>query len=308
MKSVMYHYVREFDDKHPNFRFLDIENFRRQLDYFEQNFGFVDQDEWQKFLIGGEMPKREGKVVLTFDDAMTCHFDYVYPELVARGLWGTFYVPSAPYSNNKILDVHRIHLLCGAVDGSELFNEAMMRMEDDMIPDKKRKEFKEKTYTNQTNYEGVSEFKRLLNYFIDYKHRSGFIDVVSKVFNYEFSAKSFYVQKEQLMKMHKNGMIFGSHTVSHPVMSKLSRSAQEQEICSSFDFLNSLGITDHKTYCHPYGGFHSFDQNTIDILNENNVAYSFNVEPRDITRQDFQSNIQCLPRYDCNLFEHGRAS
>lgn len=308
MKSVMYHYVREYDDKHPNFRFLDVENFKRQLDYFDQNFGFVQQEEWQKFVDTGEMPQRDGKVVLTFDDAMRCHFDYVYPELLRRGLWGIFYVPTAPYANNKILDVHRIHLLCGAVNGSELFNEAMKRIDEDMILDKKRKEFKEQTYTNQTNYEGVSEFKRLLNYFINYQHRSGFIDVVSKIFNYEFSAKSFYVPKEQLVKMHKNGMIFGSHTVTHPVMSKLSKSAQEQEIRASFEFLNTLNITDQKTYCHPYGGFHSFDENTVKILDEQNVAYAFNVDYREITQQDHQSNKQSLPRYDCNLFEHGKAS
>jgi peptidoglycan/xylan/chitin deacetylase (PgdA/CDA1 family) len=308
MKSVMYHYVREFDDRHPNFRYLDVENFRRQLDYFDQNFGFVDQDEWQKFVDNGEMPLREGKIVLTFDDAMSCHFDYVYPELIARGLWGIFYVPTAPYSSNKILDVHRIHQLCGAVNGSELFNEAMKRIDEDMIPDSKRAEFKEQTYTNQTNYEGVSEFKRLLNYFIDYQHRTGFIDVVSKVFNYEFSAKSFYVQKDKLVKMHENGMIFGSHTVNHPVMSKLSKLAQKREISSSFEFLNTLGITDQKTYCHPYGGFHSFDQNTLEILDEQNVAYSFNVDYRDITQHDILSNKQYLPRYDCNLFEFGQAS
>ena len=117
MKSIMYHYVREYDDKHPNFRFLDVQNFRKQLDFFEKNFGFVDQDEWQKFVDNGEMPLREGKIVLTFDDAMSCHYDYVFPELLKRNLWGIFYVPTAPYMDNKLLDVHRVHLLCGAVDG-----------------------------------------------------------------------------------------------------------------------------------------------------------------------------------------------
>ena len=103
-------------------------------------------------------------------------------------------------------------------------------------------------------------------------------------------------------------MIFGSHTVTHPVMSKLSKSAQEQEIRASFEFLNTLNITDQKTYCHPYGGFHSFDENTVKILDEQNVAYAFNVDYREITQQDHQSNKQSLPRYDCNLFEHGKAS
>ncbi|MEP2945658.1 MAG: polysaccharide deacetylase family protein [Lentilitoribacter sp.] len=308
MKSIMYHYVREYDDKHPNFRFLDIQNFRKQLDFFEKNFGFVDAQEWESFITNGQMPDQEGKVVLTFDDAMSCHYEFVFPELIKRGLWGIFYVPTAPYMDNKLLDVHRVHLLCGAVDGEELFHEAMKLIDEDMIPDSKRKEFREQTYTNQTNYEGVSEFKRLLNYFIDYDRRESFIDVLSDVFGYQYSANSFYVQKTQLSEMFDHGMIFGSHTVSHPVMSKLTRADQTHEITSSFAFLDELNLTKHKTYCHPYGGFHSFDQNTVEILDEQNVAYSFNVDYRDITQQDIIANKQSLPRYDCNLFEFGKAS
>lgn len=308
MKSVMYHYVREYDDKHPNFRFLDVQNFRKQLDFFEKNFGFVDAREWENFITNGQMPDQEGKVVLTFDDAMSCHYEFVFPELIKRGLWGIFYVPTAPYIDNKLLDVHRVHLLCGAVDGEELFDEAMKLIDEDMIPDSKRKEFREQTYTNQTNYEGVSEFKRLLNYFIDYDRRESFIDVLSDVFGYQYSANSFYVQKTQLSEMFDHGMIFGSHTVSHPVMSKLTRADQTHEITSSFAFLDELKLTKHKTYCHPYGGFHSFDQNTVEILDEQNVAYSFNVDYRDITQQDIIANKQSLPRYDCNLFEFGKAS
>lgn len=308
MKSVMYHYVREYDDKHPNFRFLDVQNFRKQLDFFEKNFGFVDAQEWESFVTNGQMPDRRGKVVLTFDDAMSCHYEFVFPELIKRGLWGIFYVPTAPYIDNKLLDVHRVHLLCGAVDGEELFDEAMKLIDEDMIPDSKRKEFREQTYTNQTNYEGVSEFKRLLNYFIDYDRRESFIDVLSDVFGYQYSANSFYVQKTQLSEMFDHGMIFGSHTVSHPVMSKLTRADQTHEITSSFAFLDELKLTKHKTYCHPYGGFHSFDQNTVEILDKQNVAYAFNVDYRDITQQDIIANKQSLPRYDCNLFEFGKAS
>ena len=236
----MYHYVREYDDKHPNFRFLDAQNFRKQLDFFEKNFGFVDAQEWESFVINGQMPDRRGKVVLTFDDAMSCHYEFVFPELIKRGLWGIFYVPTAPYMDNKLLDVHRVHLLCGAVDGEELFHEAMKLIDEDMIPDSKRKEFREQTYTNQTNYEGVSEFKRLLNYFINYDRREAFIDTLSDVFGYQYSANSFYVQKPQLTEMFDHGMIFGSHTVSHPVMSKLSRAEQTYEITSSFAFLDEL--------------------------------------------------------------------
>jgi peptidoglycan/xylan/chitin deacetylase (PgdA/CDA1 family) len=308
MKSIMYHYVREFDSLYPNFRFLDIANFRRQLDFFERTYGFVDRTEWSTFTKKGELPNIKGKVLLTFDDAMKCHFDYVYPELVNRGLWAIFYIPLQPYLHNKILDVHRIHLLCGAFNGMELYNEAKKCVYYDMIQDSKREEFRNKTYLDQSNLKGVSELKRLLNYFIDYKYRDHILDNLSKHFGCTFDPSDFYVNKNQLKQMYDGGMVIGSHTVTHPVMSKLSATDQIEEISTSFAGLNKFGIISEKTYCHPYGGFHTFDANTISALEREGVSYSFNVEPREIETVDFYHSRQFLPRFDCNLFEYGQAS
>ena len=107
--------------------------------------------------------------------------------------------------------------------------------------------------------------------------------------------------------MSHNGMIIGSHSYSHPVMSKLSYRNQRIEIKKSFNFLESINIGASKTYCHPYGGFHTFNKKTIEILNLENVSYSFNVEPREISCNDIDNSRQHLPRFDCNLFPYGQA-
>jgi peptidoglycan/xylan/chitin deacetylase (PgdA/CDA1 family) len=109
MKAIMYHYVREFDPDFPNFRFLDIKNFRRQLDYFATEYGFVTRAEWEQALRTGDPSGCDNKVILTFDDAMSCHYNYVFPELCARNLWGIFYVPAQPYLAGEMLAVHRVH-------------------------------------------------------------------------------------------------------------------------------------------------------------------------------------------------------
>ena len=144
MKAIMYHYVREYKPELPKFRFLDIQNFRKQLDYFDQKFGFVSRKE-----IGicnsKKLGAAEGKVVLTFDDSLSCHFDYVFPELKKRNLWGIFYIPTQPYIRSKMLDVHRVHLLCGAFDGPLLLNALYDFLEEDMISDSKIKNFRNKT-------------------------------------------------------------------------------------------------------------------------------------------------------------------
>ena len=308
MKAIMYHYVRKYNDNFPNFRFLDVSNFVRQLDYFGDSFGFVDRDEWSRVALEGDFDTMPPGVILTFDDAMSCHYEFVFEILRKRGLWGIFYVPTKPYVSNKMLDVHRIHLLCGRFDGEKLLDACMSLIDEEMIPFTKREKFIENTYQRQHNAAGVSQFKRMLNYFVDESYKSEVIDELSSHFGFNDYDMSFYVGVENLSKMSKEGMVVGSHTVNHPVMSKLDRGSQAAEIRQSFQFLESVCDTSHRTYCHPYGGFHSFNDETISLLDECDVSYSFSVESRDITGEDLLNRKQCLPRYNCNEFSYGRAS
>lgn len=304
----MYHYVKKFDPSLPNFRFLDVENFEKQLDFFQEQFGFVTKDEWLNAIKRKKLGSVEGKVILTFDDAMSCHYDYVYKILSKRDLWGIFYVPTQPYQKGKILDVHRIHLLCGAYNGNELLSTLKELVNDEMILDQKREDFRKQTYTRQDNYEGISEFKRILNYFVSYDYREQLIDSVAHELSYVFQTSKFYIPLDKLNQMHLSGNVIGSHTVSHPVMSKLSKIEQNEEIEHSFSFLGSNLRLDLKTYCHPYGGFHTFNEETLRALAEKEVAFSFNVESRDICDDDLTTSIQFLPRYDCNEFPFGKTS
>lgn len=308
MKAVMYHYVREFSEDYPNFRFLDISNFRKQLQFFSEQYGFVEKEEWIDFVSTGSMPSKQGKVLLTFDDAMSCQFQHAFSELLDRNLWGIFYVPTNPYKLGTMLNVHKIHLLCGKFEGHHLLDIASDFLTEEIISDKKIKAFKSDTYKSQSNSSGVTEFKRLMNYFIDYKHREKILDLIASKLKYSFPLAEFYIPFEKLLEMQQEGMIIGSHSASHPVMSKLTYEEQFSEIQSSFLELSEVIDDNLKTYCHPYGSQHDFNKNTIKVLNACNVSYSFSVEPRDIDKNDFIHNRHELPRYDCNFFKHGQAS
>jgi peptidoglycan/xylan/chitin deacetylase (PgdA/CDA1 family) len=308
VRAIMYHYVREYDKKFPYFRFLDISDFRKQLDFFDNEFGFVSWKEWSEFYKCGNMPKISGKVILTFDDAMSCHYEFVFKELVSRGLWGIFYVPTKPFIEGRILDVHRIHLLCGCFQGFDLLGEASKVVTEEMISQEKIVEFRTKTYKHQNNYDGVSEFKRIMNYFINPRYKKLALDSLCAKLSFNFDPLDFYITIAQMLEMRNHNMIIGSHTHTHPVMSTLPSEQQECELKLSFDFLEKYHLNDHKTYCHPYGGFHTFNNETLRLLNKHEVAYSFNVEHRQIEIKDWENSRQHLPRFDCNLFPHGKAS
>jgi peptidoglycan/xylan/chitin deacetylase (PgdA/CDA1 family) len=305
----MYHYVREYAEDFPQFKFLSIDDFRLQLDYFEKHFGFVTKSDWLRCVQDNHIDERvKGKVLLTFDDAMSCHFNYVFPELIKRDLWGIFYVPSKPYREHTLLDVHKIHLLTGKYEGKLLLETLSGLIENDNLTFETVESFKTQTYEGQNNEFGISAFKRALNYFMAEGKKTEVLDSICEKLNFTPTYDDFYVSKDALGEMHNAGMIIGSHSSSHTLMSKLNRDKQEAEIRESISLITEVTQAKCSTYCHPFGGDHSFNNDTLQLLNEFDVDYSFSVEPRDVMREDLLSKRHSLPRYDCNKFPHGQVS
>ncbi|MGK4569284.1 polysaccharide deacetylase family protein [Flavobacterium sp. 3HN19-14] len=247
-------------------------------------------------------------MVLTFDDGLICHYNYVLPVLKKRNLWGIFYIPTQPFTINNLLDVHKIHLLLGINSSKIVYDRLKEMISDDMLPDLLKKEFRELTYDDQQNDDYTLLVKRILNYYIGYDHREKIMEqLVSDLIPARFmNPENTYLSEAQISEMHNSGMIIGSHSVSHPVMSKLSARAQYNEIADSFEILNhmnAIGAT--KTFCYPYGGFHTFTNETEQLLKNEGCLFSFNVETRDVNLDDIMQRPQALPRYDCNYFPFG---
>jgi len=303
----MYHYVRTAPEGLPYFRYLHVDDFRKQLDFLAQTDRFISKNEFAAILKSGTAPK-DG-IILTFDDATKDHVDYVVPELKKRGLWGIFYVPTGMYETGKMLDVHRIHYLMGKYGGVTILEKLNDMVVPEMIQKDKYAEFKEKTYPHQDNDAATMEAKRILNYYLLYEYREKILDDLMRENGDEAAfVHEYYVTPDEMVSMSENGMTIGSHTVTHPVLSKLSVAEQKAEIINSFAYLEKVtGGLDLKTFCYPYGRSVTYTQETKNILSEIGCDFTFAVEHRDITDADIRENVQALPRWDCNQFPHGVA-
>lgn len=306
----MYHYVRNFSNETPFFKFLSSNSFCKQLDYFQSKYKFISKEDFID-IIKLKKKLKKNYIVLTFDDGFKDHYDYVYPELKKRGLWGIFYIPTSIYSKKEILDVHKIHQLLGRIKSEELLKFLNKIIKPNMLVNLNNEEFKTLTYSTQSNDDSTLIFKRILNYHLSYKYRSKILKILTKKFIKKSEKELFneiYINENCLKIMEDNGMIIGSHGLNHLLMSRLNLKEQEKEILDSFNYLkNEVGLLmNYKTFCYPYGGFHSFNNYTEEILKENRVLFSFNVERRDINIKDIKNRPQALPRYDCNYFPYGK--
>jgi len=306
----MYHYVDRGGETPPfGYYHLDRDDFAAQLDHFAERYDVVGRERFLE-TVRGERPPGESEVVLTFDDGLADHYDHVLPELVARDMWGIFYVPTGPYLDGGALDVHRVHALLGACGGEAVAAELDALVEESMLDDDHVDAFSETVYERQDNESATERVKEVLNYYIADRHRSGVLrDLEDALLGGQSYHDDVYMTREQLRELTDAGMLVGSHTVTHRVMSTLSAAEQRREIEESFGFLDeALDGLALRTYCHPYGGAHSYDDSTLDLLAEVNCEFSFDVDARDLTAADVENARQRLPRYDCNEFRHGEST
>jgi len=199
-------------------------------------------------------------------------------------------------------------LLLGKFESREILNKLHDIVTNKMLVHKHKSEYTTNTYVLQNNDDYTNQVKRTLNYYIDPKYKTEVIDKLMTSFfdNEKALSKEVYLTEKELLEMHNEGMLIGSHTVSHALLSNLTDQQQTEEINNSFSWLHeTLGELPTKTFCYPYGGFHSFTKFTEQQLTKEGCLFSFNVEPRDITKDDILDSPQALPRYDCNQFKYG---
>lgn len=303
MKAIMYHYVRNHDPKLPYLHYLHIDDFKKQLDFLSEKYTFLTQKEFSQCIASGIT--KDG-VVLTFDDGLKDHFSFVLPELQKRKLWGIFYVITSPYITDELNDVHRIHLLLAKYSGEEIYGSLRKLITCDMLHNMQPYQH---TPTSTNSGAHTILVKKILNYDIKYKYRRKIIDTLMSIYypDGSFRANNFYLTTKEIAYLHDAGMIIGSHSMNHAVMSRLTIAEQAEDITLSFEFIESIiGKSDPKTFCYPYGGLSTFNNQTEMLLKKHKCTFSFNVESRDIDKNDLLERRQVLPRYDCNEFPFGQ--
>ena len=108
----------------------------------------MTREEFFASLETGRVPQG---VLLTFDDGLADHYEHVLPLLVERGLFGFFYICTAPYATGRLLDVHRIHLYLGRLGGQVALERLSRLSNESMLGDGHVQEFREATYRRQEN-------------------------------------------------------------------------------------------------------------------------------------------------------------
>lgn len=299
----MYHYVRDLKhSRYPDIKGLDVALFEEQIKYLNKHYNFITM-EMLINSIDNNNPLPDKSVLLTFDDAYSDHFNYVFPLLDKYKIQGSFYPPVKAISEHIVLDVNKIHfILASENDKSKIILEIKNEL------DNYRKDYNLKSFTyyyeklaqaNRFDTADVIFIKRLLQVELNEDLRKSITDnLFEKIVGVdeESFSRELYMDIEQIKCMRRNGMHIGSHGYDHYWLGSLSLENQKIEIEKSLDFLDKVGCDIKRwTMCYPYG---NYNETTLDLLANYNCKIGLTTEV-DIANIE-KNNRYCLPRLDTN--------
>ena len=300
---VMYHYVRPItNSQFPGIKGLEIEGFKRQLDFLEENYHIVSSEEVIDVVVNKKtLPSKA--CWLTFDDGYKDHFKFVLPELLSREITGAFFPPRVAIQDNKMLDVNSIHHILSSTNDINLlvadFNDQCIQF--GISRDQINTYFKEYGVADRFDDAKIIFVKRMLQHVLPEKIRnaitSNLFEKIVGIQQTEFS-KKLYMNVEEVREMIRQGMYVGSHGSMHYWLERISYENQKKDISASLEFLEDIGAsTKNWIMCYPNG---SYNNDTISLLKELNASIGLTTKVH--TANLLSDNPLTLPRLDTNDF------
>ena len=291
----MYHYIRNKSKLFPNYNTLEKKDYINQIKKFSKT-GLINS--YEELFISSD------KFLPTFDDGFKDHI-FAAEVLKKNNSIGIFFIPTSPLKNNIMLDVHKTHLILGKVKSSKALNELEKYLYKNKIT--KFYNYNEKlryksAYKKHNDEDDKKQFKKIMNYYGDLKLKHKILNYLLKKFEINIKPKDYYLNKKEIKYLKSLGMLIGSHSESHTLLSRLSYREQFKELNNSKIFLEKIINKNIDIFCYPYGGRISYNNNTLKILKKLKYKLAYSVEYRDISLKDIQKKPYELPRYDCNLF------
>jgi peptidoglycan/xylan/chitin deacetylase (PgdA/CDA1 family) len=224
------------------------------MEYLVNNFNVLSLQEAVKRLTGKDVP--DNAVVVTFDDGYRDNFLNAFPILMSLSIPATIFLATNAIGSSVMLWHDRVfsafrNTRCdrlygfGNISGKLLWHT-----------------MSEKLFAQ----EEVLKFLRSCNSI----ERSYWIDRLIQVLEVAGCdhAPGLMLSWDQVVAMQKGGISFGSHTASHPILSKLSREEACMEILVSKRVIEEkLGIP-VRALAYPNGKTHDFSDLTKRLVRE----------------------------------------
>jgi len=301
-KIVVYHYVRPIKNSKYQIKGMEVEDFEKQIKFLKKTYSPISAIDVVEVL-NNKLEIPDNSILLTFDDGLKDHFEYVYPILKENDIKGVFFPPGKPIVEKMVLDVHKIHFILATItDINSIIDEIkayLEKLKGNPAIETFDFYYKKFAIANRFDPKEIIFVKKLLQKGLPLEFREKLVNQLFTKYvtnNEKDFSEQLYLSMDDIYKMKKDGMAFGSHGYSHYWMDTLDENDLIEEFSRNKEFSSKIS-GDNLLMCYPHGGYNDL---VIKKLEENNFQFALTTEVGD-AKLDGESRFK-LKRFDCNDF------
>jgi peptidoglycan/xylan/chitin deacetylase (PgdA/CDA1 family) len=216
------------------------ENFAKQIKFFDKYMMGIDSFQLDS------IPLNKPKYMLTFDDGYKDNCQMALPVLKRNTTPAIFFIATKPIGTDALL----------WYDMVRYFYESKNRGRG-LSPILRKKELKSKL--KELKKMGAKKREETLKQMEEESRQHG----------------PLMMDWGDIQKAHAEGILIGSHTHTHPILTSLDRDKQIEEIRASLDLIESHVNVSPCVFSYPEGDESSFNQDTIRFLKSSGILYAF---------------------------------
>ncbi len=243
----------------PSYMKLREKEFDGLLKRLSASFEIISLPEAVSRLEGGGHGKNA--FVITLDDGYRDNLTHALPILVKHGIPATIFLEAGAIDRRSLSWIHKFFFVDNRKGSVFLAEEYSKRT--------KGSRFSKKVEAAAVSGENAEyAVKKLLKYEADVVERDRIIHEIfcSLGGNEKEILDSAYLDWDDVKTMLGQGISFGCHTMSHPILSTLARDKARAEIVESKMLMEEkLGI-EVDSFAYPWGRMWDFNGETVDVL------------------------------------------
>ncbi len=300
----MYHYTRDLThSRYPEIRGMDIPLFRKQMEFFKENFNVVRMEQVIDCVKNGtELPEKA--LLLTFDDGYIDNYTYAFPILEEFGFQGSFFIPGKTFATHQLLDVNKIHYILASANINELVEDVKAKMDfyrgNEFDYPSTEELWHQYAVANRFDCKETIFVKRVLQTALPERLRNKissdlfekYVGVTEEQLAYEL-----YMTPEQIRTLKRHGMYIGLHGYDHYWLGNLSSEKMREDISRALEIMGDFIDSKEWVMNYPYG---NYSDDVMAFIKEKGACLGLSTEVR-VADLD-KDNPLTLPRLDCNDF------
>ena len=247
-------YHRVNNQRDPFFRGISIDTFKKQIEYIAYRFNVLSLED------AVEQMRREdvvdNAIVITFDDGYRDVYLHAFPILKQFSIPATVFLPTAVIGSGQVLWHDRVF---------SAFRETRE-------PFLKEYGKNPKTYPMRILHEKLLTLYEILQFLrsLDGDERSFWIErLVDNLCVTDIKeTPNLMLTWDDVKHMHENGLYFGSHTVTHPILSRTPCDEIRKELYESKNTIEENLCSPVRTFAYPVGRREDFNDNVKNLLKE----------------------------------------